>query len=62
MSTTWTTFCFGYLLEKADVEEFSSMLNLGKLVHAINSLTIVQYIAGIKVGAVSLKPNTSTGN
>ena len=42
------------------MEEFSSMLNLGKLVHTINSL--VQYIAGIKVGAVSLKPNISTGN
>ena len=42
------------------MEEFSSMLNLGKLEHTINSL--VQYIAGIKVGAVSLKSNISTGN
>ena len=42
------------------MEEFSSTLNLGKLVHTINSL--VQYIAGIKVGAVSLMPSISTGN
>ena len=42
------------------MEEFSSMSNLGKLVHTVNSL--VQYIVDIKVGAVSLMPNISTGN